>query len=158
SEASRGECSVVTPLRWLCWPVRIEARLGGQTEFVQKHASTRRPRSAIASMCGVRVTIEPYWPIAWEGGAAGRICRRLGRRVVMLLLEAGRIGGLSAGGAGGQARQLVLGEIEQPGDRGGEVPAGLRGVRGGRAAPVLLDASDLGAQRLGVGLRPGPSA
>src|SRR5690625_5836312 len=54
SEASKEECRVVTPLRWLCMPVRIEARLGVHTEFVQKQLSTRRPRSAIASMCGVR--------------------------------------------------------------------------------------------------------
>src|SRR5699024_11063633 len=112
---------------------------------------------AIASMCGVLVTIEPYWLIAWQAWSSDRISRMLGRRVVMLLLEAGRIGGLSAGGAGGQARQLVLGEIEQPGDRGGEVPAGRRWVRGGRAARARRDAAARGAQRLGVGLRPGRS-
>ena len=58
-DASNSEWRVVTPLRWLCWPVRIEARLGVHTEFVQKQLSTRRPRSAIASRCGVRVTTEP---------------------------------------------------------------------------------------------------
>src|SRR5699024_8780310 len=59
SEASKEECRVVTPLRWLCIPVRIEARLGVHTELVQKQLSTRRPRSAIASMCGVCVTTDP---------------------------------------------------------------------------------------------------
>src|SRR5699024_12230453 len=57
SEASKEECRVVTPLRWLCIPVRIEARLGVHTELVQKQLSTRRPRSAIASMCGDRKSV-----------------------------------------------------------------------------------------------------
>src|SRR5690625_6521352 len=71
-------------------PVRIEARLGVHTEFVQKQLSTRRPRSAIASMCGVCVTTDPYALMAWLAWSSDRISRMLGRRAVMVLLEAGR--------------------------------------------------------------------
>src|SRR5699024_9553319 len=89
-EDSKDGWSVVTPLRWLCMPVRIEARLGVHTEFVQKQLSTRRPRSAIASLCGGCVTTDPYALMAWLGWSSGRISRMLGRRTLRVLLEAGR--------------------------------------------------------------------
>jgi hypothetical protein len=53
SVLSIGVTSVVTPLTWLYVPVRIDARLGVQIEFVQKHESNRIPPSAMRSRLGV---------------------------------------------------------------------------------------------------------
>ena len=58
-DGSIGVDRVVTPLTWLWVPVRIEARLGVQMEFVQKQSSITQPREAISSRCGVTLTTDP---------------------------------------------------------------------------------------------------
>jgi len=49
--------SVLAPLTWLYWPVRMLARLGTQIEFVQKQFRSIAPSVAIRSMCLVRANL-----------------------------------------------------------------------------------------------------
>ena len=42
-----------TPFRWLCFPVRMMARLGAQMPFAQKQSSKRVPPRATRSIPGV---------------------------------------------------------------------------------------------------------
>src|SRR6185369_11967274 len=75
--ASIGVVSVVTPFTWLYVPVRIEARLGEQSEFVAKQLVNRQPRSAISSILGVRLTADPYAPIECAAWSSVRIITML---------------------------------------------------------------------------------
>src|SRR5688572_8337232 len=81
---------VTTPCVWEYWPVRKEARLGAQTEFVTNISVNRIPSAPIRSMFGVLRIELPYALMArccWSSvmmkiifGAAvgtGRICAKL---------------------------------------------------------------------------------
>ncbi len=55
----RESLSVLTPLMWLYWPVRIAAREGVQMELVQKQLSRRTPSLARRSILGVLLILLP---------------------------------------------------------------------------------------------------
>ena len=61
-------------------PVRIDARLGVQIEFVTKVLRNSMPSRARRSICGVSFTREPYAEIAWAAWSSVMMKRMFGRR------------------------------------------------------------------------------
>ena len=79
----------MTPFTWLYVPVRIDARLGVQIEFVQKQLSNRMPSAAMRSMFGVWLIRLPYAEMACAAWSSDMMNTKLGRSDIAGTLAVG---------------------------------------------------------------------